>query len=119
MDANNELESLRNEVSELRAQIHHDNETRQQLVSAADALLPALAKQQQQWEAQHLRRLEALRRAPELERLREEGLLPKFAVLATRQRAVEEWLVEQSRIIAADHDAILAILELLKRNDTA
>ena len=90
MNEHNDNESLRAELADLKAERSHDTETRQQLLSATERLLPALINQQQQWEARHMAHLKALRHAPELERLREEGLLPKFALLATRQRALEE-----------------------------
>jgi hypothetical protein len=113
----NELERLRGQVADLEAQMTHDNETRARLVSAADALLPSLAKQQQQWERQHAAHLEALRRAPELERLREEGLMPKYAELATRQRALEEQYNELRGLAVETFTAMRELVELLKRGD--
>jgi hypothetical protein len=91
MDDKDELvERLRAKVDELEAQLAHDNTTRQQLLAASDKLLPALAAQRELWDQQHAAHLEAMRRAPELERLREEGLMPKMAILMTRQTTVEE-----------------------------
>ena len=47
-----------------------------------------IAKRLDQWETLFRTHLEAQRRAPELQRLREEAIAPKFAILATRIRAL-------------------------------
>jgi len=60
-------------------------------------------------------RLEAREHAPGLERLREQGLLPKVAEVATRMRAVEGEFNSLREIVVAQHDAIHEILEILKR----
>jgi hypothetical protein len=93
--------ALETEKEELKAQVDHDNETRQQLLQAAERVIPTIAKQQEQWEARYARGVEALQKAPELERLREAGLMPKFALLLTRQRILEEQFVEL-RALAID-----------------
>jgi hypothetical protein len=114
---NDEVERLRAKVERLEAQTAHDNETRQQLVTASQRLLPELAKQQQLWERQHAAHLEALRKAPELERLREEGLLPKMAVLMTRQAALEREFEELRTLAVETYTAMREVLELLRRGE--
>jgi hypothetical protein len=74
----------------------------------------AIDKRFQQWEELFRSHLEALRKAPELERLREEGLLPKFAALATRVRALEETSMEAWHLIMAGQTELQEFLDQLK-----
>jgi hypothetical protein len=113
-DANRELEALRGEVAELKAQVSHDNQNRRELFAATDRLLPALGKQQEQWDRLHTAHLEALRHSPELERLREEGLLPRMAVLMTRQTTLEREFHELCGVAIETFTIVRELLERLK-----
>jgi hypothetical protein len=74
----------------------------------------AVAKRLEQWETLFSRHLDALRKAPELERLREEGLLPKFAALATRVRALEETSMEAWNLIMSKQAELEGLLDQMK-----
>ncbi len=90
-DANkNEIEALRAEVAELRLQVKHITETNAQLLDIAAESIPAMARKQEDWERLFISHLNALKNAPELERLRERGLLPAMATLMTKFRNLEE-----------------------------
>jgi len=117
MNDNSELESLRAQVTTLQAQVDHDNETRRELLSATDKLLPRLAQVHSQWEQRFAAHLRALDHAPELERLREEGLLPKMAALMTRQKFLEEQFDELRLIAVEAYTAVKELLAILRRGE--
>ena len=96
-----ELTELTARISALEARVGHDDETRSQLLAATDRMVPTLAKRLEQWEALFAGHLNALKHSPELERLREQGLLPKMATLMTRQTMLEERYWELAGIITA------------------
>src|SRR5215469_16156587 len=70
-----QVADLRTRLARLEGQLTHDNQTRKELLDATSAVLPALDARAKKWEALAAAHVEALRKAPEIERLREEGLL--------------------------------------------
>jgi hypothetical protein len=109
-----ELKSLRAATDELCRLLATGNKTRAEFIEAAGKTLPALAERQAQWESLLATHLEALKACPELERLREEGLLPKFAALATRQRALEEQFAELSSVVVETFTIMREFLDLAR-----
>jgi hypothetical protein len=114
MNGSNELEILRAKVADLEARVTHDDESRRQLLANTDELMPRLAKERQQWETLFTAHRENLEHQPEFQQMREQALLPKFAQLATRQRALEEQYFEMCGVIITTLDLAREILESLK-----
>ena len=114
IDHNTETE-LRAEVANLKAQVAHDNETRRQLLAAADAAIPKLAKQQEQWATLFAASVETVRRSQEIGDARQDGLLPQLAIIKTRVRALEEAFHEMAGIVIEDHTTILEIADIARR----
>ena len=115
IDHNNETAQLRAELSELRAQVGHDSETRRQLLAAADAAIPKLAKQQEQWATLFAASVETVRRSQEIGDARQDGLLPQLAIIKTRVRALEEAFHQMTGIVIEDHTTILEIADIARR----
>jgi hypothetical protein len=107
-----ELADLRAEIAKLRAALAHEREEREALPKL---LVPTVAAQQAKWETVLSAHLEALKNAPELERMREEGILPHFAKLATRQRALEEGFQDLSKLGIETYSLVRDIMERLSK----
>jgi len=59
--------------------------------------------------------VETLRRATEPHAIREENLIPLFAKLATRQRALEEQVLDLSRFAIETCSLMKKVVEILQR----
>jgi hypothetical protein len=81
-----------------------------------DELLDAVAKRQEQWERLFAAHRENLLHLPEVQAMREEGLMPKMAVLMTRQTALEEQFHELRILAVETYTAMKEVLELLRRD---
>jgi hypothetical protein len=107
MNDTERIRQLETELAELQARVNLNDDGNHELVCAVDRIVPALAESRQQWEKLFTKTIDNLKAAPELERLREQGLLPKFQALATRQRVLEEGFVELRALIVETYSMLI------------
>jgi hypothetical protein len=96
---------LETEVNDLKQRLHQHEEMRSGAFDALAAVQSRMEKLVQRM---------PVTAPPEVQAEREGGMLQQYAILATRLRAVEEWLREMSPIVLENHEMLKEWLILLK-----
>jgi len=90
-----EIEVLRAEFAELK----RERESRRELLAACEGLVPQMARGLDTIERRFTANVEALRHMPEVQHMRENGLMEYYAKVATRVRALEEQMSELRKMM--------------------